>query len=107
MTEGLAIELAKRKMEELGVGENYLLRLRHFQIGSLSKLELDGENHLYILVDPDNLTKVYSKAGVYNVLDEKLNEMTYLHRGKITVNNQGGGYLQVKFLQVIPKNKEQ
>ena len=106
MTEGLAIELAKRKMEELSVGENYLLRLRHFQIAPVSKLELKASNELFILLDPDSMIKVFSKAGVYNVQDNKINEMQYLHRGHITVINQGRrAFLHVKFLQVIPKLK--
>lgn len=108
MTEGLAIELAKRKMEELSVGENYLLRFRHFQIAPVSKLELKASNELFILIDPDSMIKVFSKAGVYNVQDNKINEMQYIHRGNITVINQGKKeFMQVMFLQVIPKLKSE
>jgi hypothetical protein len=106
MTEGLAIELAKRKMEELGNGENYLVRLRHFQIAPVSKVELKADNELFILIAPDEQVKVFSKAGVYNILDNKINEMQYLHRGNICIINQSTKtFIQVKFLQVIPKIK--
>jgi len=107
MTEGLAIELAKQKMLELGVGENYLIRFRHFQIAPLSQVKLKGFNELLILVRPDYNVKVYSKAGIYNEQDNGINEMQYVHRGVTVIFNQKkDAYLQVKVLQVIPKLKE-
>ncbi|MBL4862834.1 MAG: hypothetical protein JKY09_07455 [Crocinitomicaceae bacterium] len=107
MTEGLAIEIAKQKMMELGVGENYLIRFRHIQLAPLSKLELKGHNELLILIHPDPYLKVYSKAGIYNQKDDGINEMQYMHRGLTVIFNQGTEYyLQVKVLQVIPRLKK-
>jgi len=106
MTEGLAIEIAKQKMMEIGVGENYLIRFRHFQIQPLSKVELKGHNEFLILIQPDRYIKVYSKAGIYNELDNGINEMQYVHRGvTVLFNQQTRGTLQVKVLQVIPTLK--
>ncbi|MGV6861005.1 MAG: hypothetical protein ACWA41_04490 [Putridiphycobacter sp.] len=104
MTEGMALELAKQTMCELGVGENYLIRFRHFQIPPSSKIEVKAQNELLILIKPYRFLKVYSKAGIYNELDVRINEMQYIHRGITTIINQmNKGYLQVKLLQVIPK----
>jgi len=106
MTEGLAIELAKQKMLELGVGENYLIRFRHFQVAPLSGIKLKGFNELLILVRPDADLKVYSKTGIYNEKDSRINEMQYVHRGVTVIFNQRKeGFLQVKLLQVIPMLK--
>ncbi len=107
MTEGLAIELAKQKMLEMGVGENYLIRFRHFQLAPLSQIKIQGFNELLILVRPDDNVKVYSKAGIYNEQDNGINEMQYVHRGLTVIFNQRKDkFLQVKILQVIPKLKE-
>jgi len=106
MTEGMALELAKQTMKELGVGENYLIRFRHFQIPPSSKIELKSQNELLIIIKPFKYLKVYSKAGIYNELDNRINEMQYIHRGVTTLINQmKEGYLQAKLLQVIPKLK--
>ena len=106
MTEGMALELAKQTMNELGVGENYLIRFRHFQIPPSSKIELKAHNELLIIIKPYRFLKVYSKSGIYNELDSRINEMQYIHRGVTAIINQmKEGYLQAKILQVIPKLK--
>ena len=107
MTEGLAIELARQQMMELGNGEDYIIRLRHFQIPPSSKIQLTGHNELLILIRPEHEVKMYSKSGIYNELDNRINEMQYLHRGlTVIINQKSEGYLQVKVLQVIPKLKK-
>ena len=79
MNEGTAIDFAEKRMKELGI-ENYLVRYRHLQIAPLSQITLDGENHLYLLVQPNIYTRVKSKAGIYNVRNNAINEMQYIHR---------------------------
>jgi len=104
MTEGLAIEIAGQMMQEQGIGDQYIFRYRHFQLSPLGKVEMKGHNELIILIRPDDLLEAYSKAGIYNVQDERINEMQYLHRGVVTMINQSDKqHLQVKVLQVIPK----
>ena len=107
MTEGFALELAKQAMNEMGVGENFLIRFRHFQVPPSSKIELKANNELLIIVKPSRYLKVYSKAGIYNELDSRINEMQYIHRGlTVIINQQRKGFLQVKILQIIPKIKQ-
>lgn len=107
MTEGLAIEVAKQKMLELGAHENYLIRFRHFQLAPMSEIKLNGYNELLILIRPQSHVIVQSKAGIYNEQDTGINEMQYVHRGLVKISNQQkADYLHVKVLQVIPKLKE-
>ena len=103
MTEGLATELARQKMKELGVGTNYLLRFRHLQLGPLQKKEISASNELIILIHPNEKLKVFSNAGIFNLRDKRINEFQYVHRGETIIINQDKDEFQfVTFLQVIP-----
>jgi hypothetical protein len=104
MNTGLAIELAEQLIEELGHHNGYLMRFRHFQIPPQSKIELNGQNEVLILIEPSFATKMYSKSGMFNQLDKGIKEMQYIHRGITTIINQSkDSFLQVKVLQIIPK----
>lgn len=107
MNEGTAIEIAQSKMKELGVGENYIIRYRHIRLDPQEKKGLKGENHLYILIKPDDLVKVKSKTGIYDMSDAGINEMQHLHSGLIEIENGSKGRIDVKFLQVIPLQKKE
>lgn len=106
MTEGTAIEFAKLKMRELGVGDNYILRYRHIRLDPSEKIKVKGENHMYLLIDPEDLIKVSSKAGIYDVQDTAINELQHVHRGLIEVENLDLVRVSARFLQVIPLIKE-
>lgn len=105
MTEGLAIEIAEQMMRERGIGcENYLLRYRHLVLGISETRQVSGKSDLYILLSPVPLVRVYSRSGVYDTT-VLLNEAQYVHTGNFTVTNlEMKSVVQVKFLQVIPKN---
>lgn len=105
MTEGTAIELAKYKMKELGVGKKYLLRYRHLQLDAGAVREFRSEQDLYILIDGVESIKVESKAGVYDLLDQRVNEQQHIHSGLIRVQNTGNSTGTVRFIQVIPRLK--
>ncbi len=106
MTEGLAIEIACAKMQELGVGKNYLLRYRHFQLQGSASMSLKANNDLFILLTPDVDTRVFSRTGIFDLKDPAISEMQYIHSGNITVENLNIKFaIQVKFLQVIPTLK--
>ena len=102
MNEGTAIEIAESKMRELGVGEDYILRYRHLRLDPKEKRKLRGENHLYILISPEHEIKVASKAGIYDLSDTGINEIQYIHRGLILVENLVKMRVDVRFIQVIP-----
>lgn len=105
MNEGTAIELARRKMKEMGVGKKYILRYRHFRLSPSEKITIRGENHLFILIDPPYRIKVKSKAGIYNMVDQGINELQHIHRGLIVVENPISRTLDTRFIQVIPLHK--
>ena len=108
MNEGTAIELAKYKMKELGVGKKYILRYRHFRLDADETKEIKGENHLYILITASYWVQEKSKAGIYNRRDTGINEHQHVHRGLIELKNQGRWSSEIRFIQVIPilkKNK--
>lgn len=107
MNEGTAINIAEHKMKELGVGENYILRYRHFRLDPLEEREIKGENHIYILTYPFFNIKVSSKAGVYDLEDDGINELQHVHRGIIRIKNKSNVRLDVKFIQVIPIEAEE
>ncbi len=107
MNEGTAIIIAEHKMRELGVGDNYLIRFRHFRLDPKEVLEIRGENHLYILTYPFYNIRVSSKTGIYDLADNGINEMQHIHRGIIRVENPTGSRIDAKFIQVIPTENGQ
>jgi len=102
VNEGTAIEFARCKMRELGVDDNYIIRYRHFRLDPNEILEIKGENHLYVFIRPLNNVKVKSKAGIYDMKDDGINELQHVHNGIITVENQTKDRQNCKFIQIIP-----
>lgn len=105
MNEGTAIDLAEKRMAQTGITD-FLIRYRHLQIAPLATVEIEGDNQFFFLIQPNSYIKVTSKAGVFNIQNNAINEMQYEHRGKIKVTNlYGNRYLHAKFIQVIPITK--
>jgi len=108
MTEGLAIEIACAKMRELGVGKDYLIRYRHFQLQALKSMDRKHPGELMILLTPDPFTQVTSTMGVFDQTDRRLKEMQYVFSDRFTITNLNTKQaIQVKFLQVIPLLKSE
>ena len=107
MTEGLATEIAKDFMRDLGFKrKQYMFRFRHLCLPVGEKRVLKGENHLLILLSATGGSKIQSKAGVFDLGDLLINEMQHVHRGLTWITNTGARPCEVYFLQVIPKNKK-
>ncbi len=105
MKEGTAIEIIERKMCEMGQ-KNYLIRYRHFQVHPGETLIVQATNQFFALIAPSTPIKVESKAGIYDLEDAGINEMQYLHRGKITIENTSQKQIaHIKFIQAIPTHK--
>jgi len=102
MTEGVAIEIAKVQMRELGIREAYTIRYRHLRIDPQTKRTIKGENHFFYLIDPAANVKIESKAGIYDMNDFAVNEQQHVHRGIIKLENTGEEISDVKFIQIIP-----
>jgi hypothetical protein len=107
MTVEFALDYIPRRMQELGFGNNYLTRWRHFYIGPEATLNIDAANEFFMLITTSNNVKVKSKLGIYDLRDTGINEMQYEHRGKIEVTSLSpAGYTLVLFIQVIPTHKK-
>ncbi|MGZ4064216.1 MAG: hypothetical protein ACXVP0_14675 [Bacteroidia bacterium] len=104
MTIALAIEYIPRRMKDLGFGSDYYLRFRHFVLQAAEQLNIDADNHYYILVDEVADVSIASDFGIYDLSDPAVNEQNYEHQGKISITNNASGTTHVRFIQVIPKN---
>lgn len=104
MTVEFALDFIPRRMRELGYGENYITRWRHFQIDSNDILRIDSDNEIYLLISPTSQVAVRSKFGIFDLSDPTINEMQYEHKGKIQVKNKTADSLLVLFIQVIPNH---
>jgi hypothetical protein len=105
MTIELAIDYIRRRMVELGFNDSYHLRFRHFVLKGKQETEVDGDNQLFILVDPRDSISVESVFGIFDVTVDNVNELQYEHQGKITLKNNSSIVQHVRFIQVIPKDK--
>lgn len=105
MTINLALEYIPRRMEELGFGNDYYLRFRHFVLQAAEQLEVPAFNQFFILVEEAQDVSVKSEFGIFDLSLSNANEMLYEHQGQITIQNYTKGIKHVRFIQVIPKHK--
>lgn len=104
MTVEFALDFIPRRMRELGYGENYITRWRHFQLEPNQTLKLEGNNEYFMLINPNSNFAVRSKAGVFDLLDVAVDEQKYEHRGKIQIKNRAEETQLILFIQVIPNH---
>lgn len=104
MTVEFALDYIPRRMKELGYGDNYITRWRHFQLDKGEVLQLEDNNEYYLLIDPHLKLQVKSKTGFFDMMDININEFQYEHKGKITVKNNAEEIITALFIQVIPNH---
>ena len=107
MTINLALEYIPRRMEELGFGNEYYLRFRHFVLQPSEQLDVLAFNQFFILVEEASDVSVKSEFGIFDLSLRNANEMLYEHQGQITIQNYASGINHVRFIQIIPKHKNQ
>ena len=105
MTTNFALDYIPRRMQELGVNNNYLLKFRHLVIQPNDIVIVDAYNEYFLLVQAGNDLRVKSEFGVYDLFDTGINEQQYEHQGKITINNTSKILKHIKFIQVIPRHQ--
>ena len=105
MTINLALEYIPRRMEELGFGNDYYLRFRHFVLQPSEQLDVPAFNQFFILVEEAQDVSVKSEFGIFDLSLRNANEMVYEHQGQITLQNYASAINHVRFIQVIPKHK--
>ncbi|MGZ3931677.1 MAG: hypothetical protein ACXVNO_01435 [Bacteroidia bacterium] len=104
MTVQFALDYIPRRLRELGYGEDYITRWRHFQLGAGEAITIKSYNEIYLLIEPVSGIKVRSKTGLFDSTDTTINEMQYEHKGKIQVGNNTHSSLLVLFIQIIPNH---
>ncbi|MBI3239598.1 MAG: hypothetical protein HYZ43_12295 [Flavobacteriia bacterium] len=106
MTEALALEVLKSKIQELDSKRSYYIRYRHFQLSAGKIKLLKAPNQLFALVNADAELRCFSNLGIYDLKDATISEMQYLHSGLITIQNLSlKATIQVKFIQAIFQQK--
>jgi len=103
----LAVEYIPRRMHELGYGDQYNIRFRHFVLQPAEERKIDGLNQLFLLIDPLDSIAVISDFGLYDSTASNVNELQYEHQGCIRIINYATTIQPVRFIQIIPKNEKQ
>lgn len=94
-----------RRMEELGYGNDYYLRVRHIVLKPLETRVLDADNQLWLLLDAVDSISIESAFGVFDLAAFHINELQYEHQGKIVLNNYSVLLRHIQFIQVILKQR--
>ena len=103
MTPDLALDYIPRRMEELGYGKNYHLRLKFIMLQPFEKRTIEAYNQLIILIQIGNTMKVESDMGVLDWDTENGTEWQFEHQGKIDMENYASSINYAQYIQVIPK----
>jgi hypothetical protein len=101
-----ALRFIASKMRDMGYKQDqYILMYRHLVLAPSEVRTIDAFNQFYYLIQPHESIAISSDWGIYDLLDDKLTEQIYEHQGTITLTNHSAQVIQVKFIQVIAKNK--
>lgn len=102
MTVGFALEYIERVL----CNREYLLHFRHLVLQPGETRKLSASDQLILLIEPPCEVRIESDTGVFDLTEDLSNELQYEHTGDITVTNLSIFINQVRFIQVIPKNKK-
>ena len=103
MTIDLALQYIPKRMQELGIDDNYHLRMRHLVLQPQREININSYNQILLLVDEVNDIRVESDTGVFDLTETNVNELSYEHQGAVKIINQSALISRIRFIQVIPK----
>jgi len=103
MTIALAMDYIRRRMDELGHGDGYYLRFRHFVLQGNQEITIEAGDQLFILVEPIATVSITSAFGVYDLTVSNTNELQYEHQDYLILTNYTSRQQHIRFIQVIPK----
>ncbi|MBI4929894.1 MAG: hypothetical protein HY841_03965 [Bacteroidetes bacterium] len=104
MTIEIALEyIIPQRMEELGIGKNYVPRIEHLALQPLETKIISAYNQFYFLGEDADDVSVSSETGVFDLSFQNANKMQYEHQGEIIVKNYSSTINHLRFIQVIPK----
>ena len=93
-----------RRMREMGHGDNYIRKFRHFSLAPAEQRKIKGEAVYFFFVGDLSGINISSAAGDYDLADTGIKEQQHEHTGKMILTNKTKAILQVQFVQVIPKH---
>lgn len=103
MTEELALEYISRRACELGYGNDYTIRLRHFVLQPQESRKINSHDQFFVLLEPYCEMRIESATALFDMSEYQINELQYEHKGEITLTNQSIFVTHARFIQVIPK----
>ena len=104
MTVEIALEyIIPQRMEELGIGKNYVPRIEHLVLQPLETKVISGYNQFYFLGEDVNDINISSETGVFDLSLRNANKMQYEHQGEITIKNHSSNINHLRFVQVIQR----
>ncbi len=104
MTIEIALEyIIPQRMQELGIGKNYVARIEHLALQPSETKTISAYNEFYFLGEDTDNVQVSSETGVFDLSLRNANKMQYEHQGEITIKNYLSGINHLRFVQVIPK----
>ena len=89
-------------MAELGHGDHYHIRFRHFVLVAKEQISIEAVEQLFMLVEPMGAVNIESAFGMYDLTVDNSNELQYEHQGTIRIANYTSRLQHVRFIQVIP-----
>ncbi len=105
MTPELVNDYISRRMKELGHGDNFHTRLRHFVLAPHEVRKIDAALQLFILPAPKEGVRIESDIGYYDLSDTETNELQYEHQGTILLTNLTPLSLHLQMIQVLYKSR--
>ena len=101
----LVTDYINRRMKELGYGDKFHTRLRHFVLAPSEVRKIDASLQLFVLPAPKEGVRIESDIGYYDLSDTATNELQYEHQGTITVTNLTPLSLHLQMIQVLYKSR--
>ncbi len=99
----IVTEYIRKRMMELGHGDRYDLRLRHFVLAASGEVKLCFPGQLLVLIEPVEMAQIRSDDGLFDLSLANINELQYEHSGTIVIKNlQADKPAHIRFLQAIP-----
>jgi hypothetical protein len=105
MTPELANDYIRRRMKEMGRGDNYHIRFRHFVLSPMEVREVDGPLQFFLLAVPRDNIRIQSAMGVFDFAETAANELHYEHQGDMRLTNYSNVTQHLQMIQVIFKKK--
>ncbi len=94
-----------QKMKDEGVSE-YVVSFRDLTLKKLQTIEIKAAGQYYYFVGGfSSEIRITSETGIYDLIDDKVNEMQHEHTTKLTIVNRSNGILHLQFVVVALKNK--